>query len=201
MFNVDFNDSEFQRAMRNYIKYNQRDVGALVENQARKVILGVGGKGGVDGIKQLAKKYRATKSKIRQDMKPLLAGFIHDGGRGKKRFITFKNKNGKAKFVGAKKAELQRRQKFSGFTSKSMAMPWKPAKLGRNVTIKPYLKVYMKVIVATKGMNPYVRFRATNMALVQMEKDHSITQRALRNGARDMYEYIERKVAEKWEKN
>lgn len=205
LFKVDFDDRAFQKALKDYLKWNKRDMGMLVEQQARKVVLGVGrGGGNVKGLKQLAHKYRATRPQIRAEMKPLWGGWVHDGGRGKKRFVSFSRRGKKRgntnKFVGIKKKELQRRQKFSGFTAKGLTMAWPYPKKGRNVKIKPKMKTYHRVQVSTAGPNPSVTFTSSSIALVQMDKDHNIARKALQNGTKDMAEYVARKVAEQFGK-
>jgi hypothetical protein len=194
-FSVHFEDRAFQRALKEFIKYNQRDVGELIEAQARKVILGRGGKSGnVDGLRQLAWKGRATKGDIRNDMKPLTASFVQFSPKGPKKFVRFPD----AKVRGIKKKELGRRRKASGWSAKILMFKWRLSKKGRSMTLKSPRSKQVRVRIRTKGSSPFVLFEASYAGLVHLDKTHNIRAKALRNGGKDMQEYIQRKVVQQF---
>lgn len=199
---IDFDDADFTDSLKRFLKYNKRDAGMLVERTARKVVLGIGG-GKVQGLKQLARAHKATRSKIRAEMKPLRAGFVMVNDRGKKSWTSFglKGPANRAPFKGKKVKELKRRQKMSGWVARALTMKWPFPKSGRNGTIKPALKVRHLVRIRCAGVNPEVVFISRDRGLVKLDARHKIGARALRNGADDMDAYVARKQVEAWRKS
>jgi len=193
---INFDDKAFQRSLKRFLKLNKRDNGPLIEKQARKVCLGVMG---VRGIKQLAWDKRAKPSKIRQDMKPLLAGWYHAGGRNPKKMVKFK---GRA-FKGLKAMVLKSRQKKSGWISKICAIRgWSIPRAPRTAKLKSAMSgAKIKVIIRTTGGNPTVIWESRNTGFNSMNKKYNMTGKALRNGTRDMDEYIARKIQTQWRKS
>jgi hypothetical protein len=192
---IDFDDRKFQRQLRKFLELNKRDNGVLIEKQARKVCLGVGG---VKGIRQLAWEKRATPSEIRSDMAPLLAGWLHRGGRAKKEFVRFR---GRA-FKGFKSYVLKTRQKKSGWISKCCAIRgWNIPRRGRTSKLKSAMNgIQILVRIATENFNPSVVWESRYKAFNIMDKKYGMTAKALRNGTKDMEEYIANKLKKTWDK-
>jgi hypothetical protein len=170
---------QFDRALREYLRYNQREAGPLIENRAKKVQW------------ELYRQFKAiapTRDKIEQEA----------AARG---YAIRRRKGADGKSLSVKQ-ELALRKRSIGYLSVSyLFRAWRANRDGQNArhsaTSRRNRKIGEALIRTAKGQrHPSVRISSFLEGVLVQNRQRGLVDKALRAQATDMKTYVRRKQQE-----